>query len=66
MNQRDRFKPHDSSDVDDPPNYVEANAPEDALSDTDPDKSIVDHQNPDAGIKQEVSEPDTPATRSPY
>jgi hypothetical protein len=66
MTQRDSFKPHGPSDVDDPPDFIEANAPEDALNDTDPERSIVDKQNPDAGIKQEVSEPDTPRTRSPY
>lgn len=66
MTQRDRTKPPGPADVDDPPNYIEANAPEDALNDTDPERSLVDKQNPDAGIKQEISEPDTPRTRSPY
>jgi hypothetical protein len=66
MTQRDRMKPLGPADVDDPPDFIEANAPEDALNDTDPERSIVDKQNPDAGIKQEVSEPDTPRTRSPY
>lgn len=66
MIPREGMKPPGPADVDDPPDFIEANAPEDALSDTDPERSIVDRQNPDAGIKQEVSEPDTPHTRSPY
>lgn len=66
MIPRETRKPPGPADVDDPPDFIEANAPEDALNDTDPERSIVDRQNPDAGIKQEVSEPDTPHTRSPY
>ncbi|HEY0960831.1 MAG TPA: hypothetical protein VGE69_00565 [Pseudomonadales bacterium] len=66
MTQRDSMKPPGPADVDDPPDFIEANAPEDALNDTDPERSIVDRQNPDAGIKQEVSEPDTTRRRSPY
>ena len=66
MSPRERFKPPGPEDVDDPPNYIEGNDPDDALADTDPERPLVDKQNPDAGIKQEISEPDTPHTRSPY
>jgi hypothetical protein len=65
MQPREILKPHDSADVDDPPNYIEGNDPEDALADTDPERPILDEQNPDAGIKQ-IREPNNPDTHSPY
>jgi hypothetical protein len=65
MLPRERLTPRDPSDTDDPPNYIEGNDPEDALADTDPDRSILDEQNPDAHIKQ-VREPNNPRTHSPH
>ncbi|MEY4643162.1 MAG: hypothetical protein RLZZ227_3156 [Pseudomonadota bacterium] len=64
MTAREKLGPHDPSDTDDPPNYIEGNDPEDALADTDPDESILDHQNPDAGVKE--AESDDLDKRSPY
>lgn len=57
-------KPPGPSDVDEPPNYIEGNDPEDALDKLDPDAPMLDHQDPDAGIKQ-IKDPANPDSRSP-
>jgi len=57
-------KPSGPSEVDEPPNFIEGNNPEDALAPTDPDGPMVDRQNPDAGIK-EIADRENPNSRSP-
>jgi hypothetical protein len=56
--------PPDSSETDDPPDYIEDNDPEDALKNRDPDRPLLDHQDPDAGVK-EIKQPENPDARSP-
>jgi hypothetical protein len=65
MTPRENLNPPDSSDRDDPPDLIEDNKPEDALKRTDPDKPLLDQQNPESGVS-EISRPDNPDTRSPY
>lgn len=57
-------RPHGPSDIDEPPDYIEGNDPEDALRPTDPDGPMVDRQDPDAGIKQ-IKDHANPDSRSP-
>ncbi len=62
---KERLNPPDPSDRDDPPDFIEDNDPEDAMKRTDPDRPILDHQDPDAGVR-EIHQPNNPRTRSPY
>lgn len=64
MTQRDRINPPGPSATDEPPDYIERNRPEDAIADTDPDRSLLDKQDPDAGIK-EIREPNRADRHSP-
>lgn len=57
-------RPRGPSDIDEPPDYIEGNDPEDALRPTDPDGPMVDRQDPDAGIKQ-IKDHANPDSRSP-
>lgn len=64
--QKEKLTPPDPSDRDDPPDFIEGNDPEDAMKRTDPDRPMLDHQDPDAGVR-EIRQPGRrPGSHSPY